>query len=187
MTIRHGKAYSSPTTATQSLQSKSGLIVSPLRAKKRIHKEEGTIASVFATLSGGSLSDALPDRFRDLKKNIVQTELHAKALQKAWVQILAQLERETAEVIEEGESLIPQVQYPGDKIAINQSLDQWIDNETLGNIKKRGTFIVKGVIPEQTALKYKQDIQEYILANPRTKGALYIYFHPSLINLIDRD
>jgi hypothetical protein len=139
---------------------------------KKAPKESGTIASVFATLSGGSLSDSLPERFGTLKKSIVKSQLHAQALQIAWVEVLASLKQETQEVIKGGANLIPVVQYPGDDVVGDKKLAEWLDSKTIANVKKRGTVIVKGVVSEEEALGYKQSIQDYVAANPHTKGEL---------------
>ena len=37
-------------------------------------------------------------------------------------------------------------------------------------LKKRGVAVIRNVVDEAEALKYKKDIQEYIAANPQTKG-----------------
>ena len=139
---------------------------------KRSAKESGTIASVFATLSGGSLSDVLPERFGALKRGLVESEAQAQGLQRAWNEVLACLERETKEVIRKGSDLIPVVQYPGKEAVRGKRLDEWLDVDTLQSLKQRGTVIVKGVIPEDEALAYKDQVRKYIAANPQTKGRL---------------
>lgn len=137
---------------------------------KKAPKESGTIASVFATLSGGSLSDCLPERFGALKKSIVKSQVHAQALQNAWVEVLTSLQQETQEVIQAGADLIPVVQYPGDDVVGDKILAEWLDSKTIEKIKKRGTVIVKGVVSKEEALGYKHHIQDYVAANPHTKG-----------------
>lgn len=139
---------------------------------KRAAKESGTIASVFATLSGGSLSDVLPARFGALKGGLVESEAQAQGLQRAWNEVLTCLEGETKEVIRKGSDLIPVVQYPGRDAVRGKRLDEWLDVDTLQSIKQRGTVIVKGVIPEDEALGYKDQVRKYIAANPQTKGRL---------------
>ncbi len=37
-------------------------------------------------------------------------------------------------------------------------------------LKNRGVAVIRNVIDEAQALKYKKDVQEYIRANPTTKG-----------------
>jgi len=134
-----------------------------------LRKGEGTIASVFATLSGGSLEDALPSRFADLKRSMIRDEAHATAIKSAWTSVLKSLNSELSHIIENGENSIPQVQYPGDEFA-KKGLEHWMDSKTLDEIKKRGTVIVKGVVEEAKALKWKEQIRDYVRANPKVKG-----------------
>lgn len=37
-------------------------------------------------------------------------------------------------------------------------------------LKKRGVAVIRNVVDEAEALRYKKDVQEYIAANPQTKG-----------------
>jgi hypothetical protein len=101
---------------------------------------------------------------------LVKSQAHAKALEKAWVEVLTSLKQETEEVVQGGASLIPVVQYPGDDLVGDKKLAEWLDSKILESVKKRGTVIVKGVVPEQEALGYKQSIRDYVTANPQTKG-----------------
>lgn len=80
------------------------------------------------------------------------------------------MEGETEEIVERGASLVPQITYPGDEVADRQSLRLWAGEEKIDAIKRRGTVILKGVVPVQKALNWKQSIREYVSANPQTKG-----------------
>lgn len=132
-------------------------------------KEEGTIASVFATLSGGSLENTLPPRFADLKKSLVRDEAHANAIKSSWRSVLQSLEKEIDLITQKGGDIVPEIIYPGDEIA-KKSLEHWMSPETLNEIKKRGTVIIKGVVDENQALEWKARIREYVRANPQVKG-----------------
>lgn len=141
----------------------------------RAPKESGTIASVFATLSGGSLSDSLPPRFLELKQSIVRDETHARALQQAWTEVLTALQKETGEVSARGESLIPQVTYPGDAATDENKVHEWMDASSLDALRKRGTVILKNVVAPEQALSWKNDIRQYINNNPHTKGVCHCF------------
>lgn len=162
---------SADATPTSSSSSTSFQLPPSLSSGKKAPKESGTIASVFATLSGGSLSDSLPERFGTLKRSLVTSEAHAKALHKAWIEVCSNLEKETEEVIRHGADLIPVVEYPGDKANGVNSIHDWLDEKSIEAIKKRGTVIVRGVVPQEEALDYKQAVRDYVAANPQTKGA----------------
>jgi hypothetical protein len=40
-------------------------------------------------------------------------------------------------------------------------------------LKKRGVAVIRNVVDRAQALEYKRDVQEYIQANPSTKGKNY--------------
>lgn len=133
-------------------------------------KSEGTVSDVFASLSGESVTQDMPARFLQLKQNLVRSPAHAEALQTAWTEVLHSLQEETAEAEQHGASLIPQVAYPGDEAVDGMPLESWIGKQNLETINSRGTVIVKGVVPLQQALQWKQDIRDYVAANPQTRG-----------------
>ena len=41
--------------------------------------------------------------------------------------------------------------------------------------RKRGVAVIKGAIPEAEALQMKEDLRQYIKANPQTKSKYYSY------------
>ena len=157
--------------ATEATSTTTTTAASRSRRAPPIAKKEGSIEDVFATLSGGSLSELkLPERFIQVKQSIIQSQAHGEAIQVAWNEILKSLKEETKEIEENGAKLIPQVQYPGDEIVDKQSLEEWMGKETIQQIKKRGSVIIKGVVSTQKALQWKQDIRDYVKQNPQTKG-----------------
>lgn len=69
-------------------------------SQKRMPKEEGSISSIFTTLSPGEESIALPDRFTELKRDIFKDELV-----ESWRQVLSELEGTVSEIKEKGNSV----------------------------------------------------------------------------------
>ena len=58
-------------------------------------------------------------------------------------------------------------------VALNPIDFKDIDNapDTFSSeLRKRGVAVVRGVVPEQEALQWKEDLREYIRQNPQTKG-----------------
>ena len=45
--------------------------------------------------------------------------------------------------------------------------------DVINQIKKRGVAVVHGVIPEQEARGYKNEVEEYVRANPWTNGTVF--------------
>lgn len=132
-------------------------------------KGEGTIASVFATLSGGSLDDALPARFSDLKKKILagtrpgdETRIRDH-LEKSWRDLLPALAEEMQDIRVRKQSVFPAIEYPHD--GVQNSLKEALSPQTIQNIKKRGAMVVKNVISEEKVLQWKEDIREYASRN----------------------
>lgn len=129
-------------------------------------KEEGTIASVFATLSGGSLDDALPARFSDLKSKIltgngVGNEAQIRDhLKKSWRDLLPSLAAEMKHIATRKQETLPSIEYPRDG-----GLKEALSPRTIQDIKERGVVVIKGVVPEGEVLQWKQDIQNYAREN----------------------
>ncbi|KAG8891567.1 hypothetical protein FRC00_013498 [Tulasnella sp. 408] len=126
-------------------------------------KAEGDISTIFTSLSGAE-HDALPPRFADLKKEIVGTshEAHRK-LTESWVDLLAELQVGLQEIQRKGSTIVPEVSFKeltesGDKAA-------WTKE-----VAKRGVVIVRDVVPDEEALAWKQQVLDYIKANPQVKG-----------------
>lgn len=128
-------------------------------------KKEGTIASVFASLSGAG-DNILPTRFCDLKQEMVGGKKHADSMLKSWREVLQALQPEVDHIVKTGPAVIPTVQYPG----AHKPLEQWMDAATLAEIRRRGVVIIKGVVSKEQALGWKKAIQDYVKANPEVRG-----------------
>ncbi|PHH80469.1 hypothetical protein CDD80_1479 [Ophiocordyceps camponoti-rufipedis] len=105
------------------------------------HKKEGDISDSFVSLSGTERG-ALPDRFRQLKCELLRAEN----------ELIAQ----------KGSGVIPQVDV--------EDLDGGCEESVRDEIKKRGVVVVKGVVPEDEARRYKFELDEYIAKNPQTRA-----------------
>ena len=121
-------------------------------------KEEGDISSVFVSLSGASPT-ALPERFTNIKRQLVRGK--EPQISSSWKRLLKQLSIEKELVAEKGPAVVPQIDF---KDLSRSSTD------TINLIKKRGVAVVRGVIPEEEARGYKDEMEEYVRANPWTKG-----------------
>lgn len=125
-------------------------------------KEEGDISSVFVSLSGAS-PPALPERFADIKRKLVRGK--ESQISASWKRLLKQLSIENKLVAEKGPAVVPQIDF-------NDLSKPSAD--TINQIKKRGVAVVRGVIPEEEARGYKDEVEEYVRANPWTKGIVPI-------------
>lgn len=90
----------------------SGTTKRPLKTEAtpltRKDKQEGDISSVFSTFSGKK-SAPLPDRFRDLKRNL--TVGFEEEIQKSWDDLVEVLKVRTEEVATKRESVCTRLSY----------------------------------------------------------------------------
>lgn len=121
-------------------------------------KREGDISDSFASLSGKQ-AEPLPDRFRQLKLQLVNG--NETAIIASWNRLLAALQRETDVIAQQGSAIIPEVRFS----SLHDDL-----KSLAADIKKRGVAVVRGVIPEDEARSLKFEIEEYVRQNPRTRG-----------------
>ncbi|THW04271.1 DUF1479-domain-containing protein [Aureobasidium pullulans] len=121
-------------------------------------KAEGTIADSFASLSGQQF-EALEPRFATVKENLIKG--NEQAVKASWERLLSTLKNEVKEIKRMGSSIVPQIDFED------------IDNPSErfnSEYRKRGVAVIKGAIPEAEALQMKEDLKEYITANPQTKS-----------------
>ena len=86
---------------------------------------------------------------------------HESALQSSWSRLLAALQREIPLIAARKSDIIPQIDFSE------------IDNPPPGftaEHKKRGVAVIRNVIPRDEAIALKQELKEYIAANPQTKA-----------------
>ena len=144
------------------------LTICPLLASRRTYaatttttsKPEGDISSVFASLSGASAAP-LPPRFADLKTDLIRG--NEDKLRDSWEKLLAQLREETQIIRELGSAVVPEIRF--------EDLGRPSEEFTREH-RKRGVAVVRGVVGEEEALGWKEDVRGYVRDNPRTKGGL---------------
>lgn len=123
-------------------------------------KKEGDISSVFVSLSGGG-AEALPERFTEIKKNLIRG--HEEAVAASWNRLLARLTEENEQVARLGPSILPSIEF--------RDLENSKGNvQFMNEVRKRGCAVIRGVIDQDEARAYKTEIEAYIKANPHTKG-----------------
>ncbi|KAF4436996.1 hypothetical protein F53441_13136 [Fusarium austroafricanum] len=123
-------------------------------------KKEGDISDSFTSLSGAK-REPLPDRFRQLKIDLVKG--NEERLTQSWNKLLRELKRENEVVRQKGSGVIPQVQM---KELQNAAQDGALRDE----IRKRGVVVVRGVIEEGEARAFKDEVEDYVRKNPSTRA-----------------
>ena len=127
-------------------------------ATTQAQKRAGDISDAFASLSGQQF-EALTPEYADLKSRLITG--HESQVRESWNRLLHDLREEIPLIVEQGSKVIPEVDFKD------------IDNapETFSSeLRKRGVAVVRGVVPEQEALRWKEDLREYIRQNPQTKA-----------------
>ncbi|KAJ9416935.1 hypothetical protein FOXG_12918 [Fusarium oxysporum f. sp. lycopersici 4287] len=121
-------------------------------------KKEGDISDAFTSLSGAQ-REPLPDRYRQLKLNLLQGR--EDRIVQSWKKLLRELKRENEIVAKKGPGVIPQIDF--------KDLEKSSDG-LRKEVKKRGVVVVRGVIPEGEARAYKAEVEEYVAKNPSTRA-----------------
>lgn len=124
-------------------------------------RKEGDISSVFRSLSGGG-DEQLDPRYRDLKQRLLS--MNKDRLVASWSRLLESLEDEVATIREQGSKVIPEIDFRD----IERPSGEFRDA-----LKRRGVAVIRGVIPEQEARGYKEEIEAYVRTNPWTRGRFF--------------
>nr|POE66139.1 uncharacterized protein ybiu [Quercus suber] len=121
-------------------------------------KKEGDISNAFASLSGMQFGPLEP-RFAELKSRLIVG--HEDALRDSWNRLLASLRAEIPVIAELGSKVIPEIDFAD------------LDNASprfRAEHKKRGVAVIRNVLPSQEVLRMKEELREYVRANPQTKA-----------------
>ncbi|CZR55132.1 related to DUF1479 domain protein [Phialocephala subalpina] len=144
----------------------------------RAPRAEGDISSVFASLSGAA-AKPLPERFAGIKTALIRGR--EQEIQASWQRLLSKLRSEIDQITTHGSSIIPELEFSEiNNFSRVQPFSQ--------SLKRRGVAVIRNVVPEPEALFWKQEIRDYIRANPQTKAfpadnpAVYeLYWSPGQI------
>ncbi|KAK9455941.1 hypothetical protein V1511DRAFT_499108 [Dipodascopsis uninucleata] len=131
-------------------------------------KPPGDISSVFPSLSGVEFVP-LPERFTDLQKGLING--HESDIVDAWHRLLSDLEKETKEIQRLGHNIVPTADFEKD-IGVDPltNIPYFKSAELVQEIKKRGTVVIRNVVPRDEARNYKYMAEEYVKANPSVVG-----------------
>ncbi|GKZ33158.1 hypothetical protein AbraIFM66950_002944 [Aspergillus brasiliensis] len=122
----------------------------------RKDKKEGDISSVFTSFSGRK-SAPLPERFRDLKRNL--TTGFEEQIQKSWDELVEVLKVRTEEVATKREAIIPQLNFSDIQSGNVSSTD-------IAAIRRTGVAVVRGVVDKDVTEKLLSDVRQYVTSRP---------------------
>ncbi|GJE92712.1 DUF1479 domain-containing protein [Phanerochaete sordida] len=99
-----------------------------------------------------------PPRFAEIKRQIADSypDFEARA-SKAWNDLLGELDTATEEIANQGSNGVPQVEF--------SALDQ-LSQEQVDEVRRKGCVVIKNVVDDAEATSWKEDLQEYVKANP---------------------
>jgi hypothetical protein len=121
-------------------------------------KRSGDISDAFVSLSGQQFKP-LPPEYADLKRRLIHG--HEDQIRDSWERLLRDLREEIPHIVELGSKVIPEINF--------EDLDKPSEHFS-DALRKRGVAVVRGVVSEEQALQWKEDLKEYIKQNPQTKG-----------------
>ncbi|USP79064.1 hypothetical protein yc1106_06338 [Curvularia clavata] len=127
-------------------------------AATQAQKRAGDISDAFASLSGQEFKPLAPE-YADLKAHLIRG--HEDEVRESWNRLLRTLREEIPQIAELGSKAIPDIDFKD------------IDNAPeafSSQLRERGVAVVRGVVSEQEALQWKEDVREYIRQNPQTKA-----------------
>lgn len=123
-------------------------------------KREGTIADAFASLSGQQFGPLEP-RFAAVKSALISGR--EDAVHASWKRLLSRLQDEVRIISHKKSSIIPAMDFKDIESASKEFSEEY---------RKRGVAVIRNVIPEEEVLQMKDELRQYIAANPHTKGRL---------------
>jgi hypothetical protein len=146
-------------SALRTIRTRSSCAVTNFRTiATQVQKRAGDISDAFASLSGQKFEPLSPE-YADLKARLIKG--HQREVRDSWERLLQHLREEIPLIVELGSKIIPEIDF--------KDLDN--ASETFGSeLKKRGVAVVRRVVPEAEALRWKAELKEYIQQNPQTKG-----------------
>lgn len=127
-------------------------------ASTQAQRRAGDISDAFASLSGKNFAPLGPE-YADLKGRLIRG--HENEVRESWERLLRDLREEVPLIVQLGSKAIPEIDF--------KDIDNAPEKFNSG-LRKRGVAVVRGVVPQQEALQWKEDLREYIRLNPQTKG-----------------
>ncbi|KAG6827163.1 hypothetical protein H0H92_012923 [Tricholoma furcatifolium] len=104
----------------------------------------------------------LPARFSDLKREIANSYPDFKErATKAWGEIIDELKVVTADIAKTGSDYIPQVNFADLKK---------LGPEEIEKIKRRGSVVIRDVVPDAEAVAWREQLREFVKGNPDAIG-----------------
>lgn len=119
-------------------------------------RPDGDISSVFDSFT--KTAKGLDKSYAEVKKSLITKP---DAVRESWIRLKKELAEGIAEIKMRGSNAIPHIDYKDlHMISLREK----------ENIKDRGCVVIKNVVPKELAESWKQEVIDYIGANPQTRG-----------------
>ncbi|EMT70449.1 Putative protein ybiU [Fusarium odoratissimum] len=112
-------------------------------------KAEGSIGNSFASLAGEK-ETLLPERYLDLKREIIGDKSNQDALTAAWARLTARLAELSDEIEEKQQRTIPEANYH--ELVENPSF------ELVQRIRQCGSVVIRKTVSQEQALRWLEDV-----------------------------
>ncbi|KAF4597097.1 hypothetical protein EYR40_007547 [Pleurotus pulmonarius] len=97
-------------------------------------------------------------RFVTIKKDIASSHPAFKEqVTKAWAEIIAELDQVTKAIVSQGPLYIPEIKF-SDLAGLNP--------ERIEEIRKKGCVVIRDLVDDDEAIKWKDDLKEFVKTNP---------------------
>lgn len=116
----------------------------------------GTIADIFVALGGQGYE--MDERFAELKERVARDHgLTPAVARDAWGRLMEAFKEHdvTMAALATPQDIIPEISF--DELAANGQFTE----EQASAVREAGTVLIRGVVPEDTALGWKADVQQY--------------------------
>jgi hypothetical protein len=102
------------------------------------------------------------DSFVQLKHDIASLYPDFEAsVTRAWNEVLDELSKTSSEIAAQGPSYVPSIEF--------DSLNS-LPSEDLARLRRRGTFVLRNVVPRDEAKQWKADLRTFVDSNPDAEG-----------------
>ncbi|KAF9874293.1 hypothetical protein CkaCkLH20_08276 [Colletotrichum karsti] len=112
---------------------------------------------VWAEYAEQGATESKDTDFLNTKKTII-SHYGAASLRKSWVEVCKKLETVTEEIISKGHGIIPTLDAA-------ELLERGFTNEQRAEVKRVGSFVVRGLIPKSEATQHYADLKQYVADN----------------------
>lgn len=119
-------------------------------------RPDGDISTSFNSFGKGETYDS--SFWADIKKLLIKDPV---AFRESWLRLKEAFAKGLEEIKQKRSDIIPSVSV--------EELEG-MDKEKRDELLKRGCVIIKGVIPKEEAIAYKEEVLQYVENNPQTKG-----------------